>query len=151
MRFTVRTRQVLPAGLPEVMPFFAAADNLEQITPAWLAFSLTEGAGTSVAAGTRLVYRLRLFGVPLRWVTVIERFRSDLGFVDVQVEGPYRRWEHLHLFSLHGSGVLMEDRIDYELPFGPLGALAQPLVALQLAGIFRYRRRALQRYFPGQA
>jgi ligand-binding SRPBCC domain-containing protein len=147
-RFTFLRRQVIPAPIAAVADFFAEAGNLEEITPPWLAFRIVEGGGVQVDVGTRLIYRLYLFGIPLRWVTMIERFSPGLGFIDVQVEGPYRSWVHSHLFSPVTEGVVMDDRVDYELPFGRLGALAQPLIALQLAGIFRYRRRAIERRFP---
>jgi ligand-binding SRPBCC domain-containing protein len=136
-------RQLIPRPLPEVFPFFAEAANLEAITPRWLAFRILQGQQETVAPGTRLVYRLRLFGIRLRWVTVIERFRADLGFVDVQVSGPYRSWVHSHVFTAVPEGTLMDDRVDYELPLGGLGRLVQPLIALQLRAIFRHRRRAV--------
>lgn len=38
----------------------------------------------------------------------------------------------------------MHDRVDYELPFGPLGFLATPLISLQLRAIFGYRRAVVE-------
>lgn len=149
--FKLLRRQLIRAPLPEVVAFFAEAANLQHITPGWLGFRIAEGGGVPVGPGTRLVYRLRLFGLPLRWVTVIERFHPQVGFVDVQVEGPYRRWVHVHLFTPLPAGVLMEDRVDYQLSFGPLGAVAQPLIALQLAAIFRHRYRVIEERFSNQS
>jgi hypothetical protein len=44
--------------------------NLEAITPPWLRFRILEASGT-LGKGSLLVYRLRLFGLPLCWRTEI--------------------------------------------------------------------------------
>jgi ligand-binding SRPBCC domain-containing protein len=36
----------------------------------------------------------------------------------MQEKGPYRTWLHTHRFSRRGSAVIMEDHVDYALPFG---------------------------------
>jgi len=118
-----------------------------------------------LARGSRITYRLRLFGLPLKWHTEIVRIDPPWGFVDVQRRGPYAEWVHTHSFRplpgadpggrsteglLEARAVLMEDRVDYRLPFGPLGLLAAPLVALQLIAIFGFRKRRVDELFPRQ-
>src|SRR5215813_11416301 len=67
---------------------------------------------------------------------------SDL--VDVQVRGPYARWEHRHRFLEEGGGTWVEDRVTYRLPLGPLGRAAHALlVRRQIAAMWRYRTRQL--------
>ena len=41
-----------------------------------------------MAPGTMIEYRLRLHGVPLRWLTRIDEWERDRRFVDRQVRGP---------------------------------------------------------------
>ena len=85
----------------------------------------------------------------LRWVTVIARWVPGVEFQDRQERGPYRTWIHTHRFQSEGDGVLMRDRVEYELPFGVLGRIAHALlVQRQLEGIFEYRRSAIERLFP---
>jgi hypothetical protein len=57
--------------------------NLEAITPPWLRFRILEASGT-LGKGSLLVYRLRLFGLPLCWRTEIVERRPPFGFTDVQ-------------------------------------------------------------------
>ncbi|HEV3377188.1 MAG TPA: hypothetical protein VG126_07895 [Thermoleophilaceae bacterium] len=52
--------------------FFADAFNLEAITPAWLRFRVVTPGPIAMAPGTLIEYRLRLHGVPVRWLTRIE-------------------------------------------------------------------------------
>ena len=67
-----------------------------------------------------------------------------LAIVDVQVRGPYARWEHRHRFLEERGGTWVEDRITYRLPLGPLGRAAHVVfVRRQIAAMWRYRTRRL--------
>ena len=146
MRVHVLERsQRLPRAPEEVFPFFADAFNLEAITPAWLRFRVLTPAPVTMAAGTRLEYRLRLHGLPLRWLTRIEVWEPPVRFVDVQVRGPYRLWHHTHSFEPDGDGTLMRDRVRYALPFGSLGEAAHALlVRRDLDRIFAVRHAVVR-------
>ena len=78
--------------------------------------------------GALIEYRLKLHGVPIRWLTQIEEWAPGERFVDVQLRGPYALWHHTHEFEPAGDGhTLMRDTVRYALPLGPLGALAHKL------------------------
>ena len=143
MRAHLLTReQVLPGRPQDVFPFFASARNLEAITPPWLGFHVVTPEPIAMAAGTEIAYRLRLHGVPVRWLTRIEAWEPPVRFVDVQLRGPYRLWHHTHEFApdpRDPGRTLMRDTVRYRLPLGPLGALARPLVARDLRRIFDHR------------
>jgi ligand-binding SRPBCC domain-containing protein len=151
MAVHVLTRtQLVPRPRPEVFAFFADAHNLERITPSTLGFQVLTPAPIAMRPGTLIDYRLSLFGVPFSWRTLIEAFDPGAGFVDVQLVGPYRRWHHTHTFEDAPGGTLVRDRVEYELPLGPLGELARwLLVRRQLEGIFDHRRAAIARHFAG--
>ena len=103
----------------------------------------------AVREGTRIRYRLRLHGVPLRWESVIAEYRDGELFADEMLRGPYRRWYHRHRFRRVPGGVEIEDAVDYELPCGPLGRLAHAVaVRRQLGAIFDYRERRMVELFP---
>lgn len=80
-----------------------------------------------------------------RWVARHRDAIQDRQFVDEQVEGPFARWVHTHLFAPVGPGrTAYTDRIDYELPFGPLGELGSGFVANKLERTFRYRHETVR-------
>lgn len=140
-RYELVREQLIERPRDEVFRFFSRADNLERITPRQLRFEILTPRPIRMAAGTRIDYRIRLFGLPMRWQTLIESFDPDEGFVDVQVRGPYALWRHTHSFSDHPRGTLMCDRVEYALPFGAFGRLACRLfVRRQLDSIFDHRR-----------
>lgn len=141
--------QHIPRPRREVFAFFADARNLERITPPTLRFLILTPGPIPMRGGTSIDYRLSLFGVPFGWRTLIEAFEPESRFVDTQLRGPYRRWRHTHLFEDAPGGTLMRDRVEYELPLGPLGDLAHALaVRRQLRAIFDHRRDVIARLFP---
>ena len=86
-------------------------------------------------------YRLRVGPVPVRWRTRITVWDPPHRFVDVQDAGPYRGWWHEHTFRADGARTVMNDRVLYAPPFGPIGRIANLVfVRSTLREIFTYRR-----------
>lgn len=140
--------QLVPRPLADVFAFFADAENLETLTPPSLRFEILTPRPIPMRAGTLIDYRLRLFGVPFGWRTRIETFELLVGFTDIQVRGPYRRWHHRHDFYATAGGTLVIDTVHYELPLGPLGTFARALfVRRTLDEIFAFRRTAIEAHF----
>jgi len=136
----LETRVWLARPRPQVFAFFADPAHLTRVTPPALRLRvLTEGA--TLAAGAVLDLRLAWLGVPLRWRAYIREYDPPYRFVDVQVRGPWARWEHRHRFLESDGGTWIEDRVTYRLPLGPLGqAMHAGLVRRQLRAAWAYRQ-----------
>lgn len=131
--------------MAKTFAFFSDPRNLELLTPPFLHFEFRREPPPIVEPGTMLEYRLRLYGVPIKWRTRIESVEAPRRFVDVQEKGPYALWRHTHTFrDLGGTSTEMTDRVEYAVPFGALGELANRLfVRRSLRQIFDYRQREL--------
>jgi ligand-binding SRPBCC domain-containing protein len=143
---TLHTSMSLPLPRDTVFAFFAEASNLQRITPPELGFEMVTPPPIDLREGTRIEYRLHLFGIPFVWQSEIQRWHPPEAFVDVQRRGPSKRWVHTHRFREEQGATIIEDEVQYALPCWPLGELVSPLVRLQLARIFRYRQQAIRRY-----
>jgi ligand-binding SRPBCC domain-containing protein len=140
--YVLQREQWFPQPMQDVFAFFADARNLEAITPPWLEFQILSPEPIVVAPGTVIEYQLRWHQFPIRWVTEIRRWDPPTSFMDVQLRGPYRLWEHTHRFQAVDGGTRMFDVVRYALPFGFLGRMAHTwVVKADLEGIFDYRAR----------
>lgn len=143
--------QRVAAPIDRVWGFFSNPANLARITPPSLRFEVHGPPPTRLERGTRIEYRIRWLFLRLAWLTRITRWNPPIEFEDVQERGPYRRWIHMHRFEPDGDRVVMHDRVEYELPLGPIGRFVHRLlVRRQLETIFDYRRRAIEEIFPGR-
>ena len=145
----LETETILPRPIDEVFAFFGAAENLQHITPPELAFQILTPTPIVMRAGKIIDYRLRLFGIPFGWRTHIVEWQPNRQFIDEQVRGPYRSWRHYHRFVECEAGTRMTDRVEYRLPFQPIGSAALPLVRHQLDRIFRYRAETIRQLLGG--
>jgi ligand-binding SRPBCC domain-containing protein len=141
--YILESRVWLARTRAEVFAFFADSSHLLLITPPAFRLRLV-GDPPALATGAVLDMRLQWLGAPIRWRAFIREWDPPYRFVDVQVRGPYARWEHRHRFLEEGGGTWVEDRVTYRLPFGPLGRAAHALVVRrQIAALWRYRTRRL--------
>lgn len=145
------SQQWLPVSIEEAWDFFSVPENLDRITPDDLSFEIQSGAGERTFSGQIITYRIRpIMNIPMTWVTEITHCVDGSYFIDEQRFGPYRFWHHLHRFSAHDGGVLMEDVLHFALPGGwPGEILATSFVRKKVFGIFDHRGRVLQNLFPG--
>lgn len=78
----------------------------------------------TMALGDTVTWQARHFGVPFRMTSAISVYEYPIRFVDEQLRGPFQRWWHEHTFlSQEHERTLMIDLVDYEPPFGPVGAV----------------------------
>src|SRR6185436_8292549 len=133
----------LPRPREDVFRFFSDAANLETLTPPWLNFEVLTPA-IVLRQGALIDYRLRLYGIPLRWQSEISRWEPPERFVDEQRRGPYRTWVHTHTFVEEGEGTRVGDSVDFDVPFG---WLVGGLVMRDVRRIFAFRSAALLRLF----
>src|SRR4029079_7658139 len=111
---TVRSIQastIVARPLEEVFEFFSEPMNLGRITPPELDFRLTSD-DVRMRNGLHIDYRLRpILRLPARWRTLITEYEPPHRFRDVQLRGPYRRWEHTHTFTAVEGGTRIDDAV----------------------------------------
>ncbi|WP_419495030.1 SRPBCC family protein [Chryseobacterium bernardetii] len=150
MKHKLFREQQLDCDLKTAWKFFSSANNLSEITPKDMGFTVvTEMEDDEIYEGMLIDYYVSpLFGIKMKWQTEITHVDFQKSFIDFQKKGPYKLWKHHHEFIPNDEGVLMRDTIDYELPMGFLGEIAHSLfVKKKLDYIFDYRFRVLSKVF----
>jgi uncharacterized protein len=132
----------MEASALELLRWHAEPGALERLTPPWERVEMIERA-PGIRDGDRGAMWVYMGPLRLRWTFEHSGYIEGRQFRDVQTSGPFRQWEHTHLFIAEGPEVCrLEDRIEYELPFGILGKfLGGWLVRRKLARVFEYRHR----------
>lgn len=149
IRHVFERQQHIPTTLNKAWDFFSDPRNLSRITPPSMDFKIISEVPDKVFDGLQIQYTVKpLLGIPLKWVSLIRGIKAPYEFADLQLQGPYRYWHHLHRFTEVPGGVFMEDIIQYELPMDRLLPwLNNVLVVKQLNGIFEYRSKVLKEIF----
>ena len=147
--YTLHTKQNLPITVDQAWEFLSSPANLKTITPDYMSFDILSGADRPMFPGQIIQYIVTpVLGIKTKWVTEITHVKDKEYFVDEQRFGPYALWHHKHFIKEIDGGVVMEDIIDYKVPFGWLGQLVHPiLVKPKLEEIFSYRTTKLEELF----
>jgi len=120
--FVLRSR--MPASAEKVYRFHAAPGALERLTPPWENATVYQQNGGIEDLGSRVQIRLRIGPLTQTWVTEHAACEPGKMFRDVLVSGPFKKWEHTHLFVADGANASwLEDRVEYEMPLGWLGRI----------------------------
>ena len=129
------------AALPEVAAFHDDPVSLVAITPPPVHVTI-EQFDRPVHAGSRVIFRLGVGPIGVRWNGVIAEYVDQSYFRDVQNTGPFGAWSHTHSFAAEADGTRVNDRVEYEPPLGFIGKLIDPiLVRPSLAFLFNYRKK----------
>ena len=163
MRHKFHTRQWIAFPRRRVFTFFADPANLPPLMPRWQRARVEKAELISppapragiVAAGVGSLITMSFRPLPLsplrlEWDAYIAEFNWNEFFCDEQRRGPFHYFRHCHSLSdeTRGSviGTVVSDAVQYELPLGPLGDLAN-LVAVksQIKALFAHRQKMLPR------
>lgn len=149
--YSLKTEQAIPISLEEAWDFFSSPLNLAKITPKEMHFVVTSdyGVDTKIYAGMIITYIVSpVLGIKMNWMTEITHVKEGEYFIDEQRFGPYALWHHQHHFKTIKGGVLMTDILNYAIPYGAIGRLANTLfVDKQIKQIFSYREKAIKELF----
>lgn len=131
-------RSEIGASPETLFAWHARPGAFERLVPPWESVRLVS-PHPGLSDGSRVTLEVRTGPLASTWVARHEAVQPGRSFVDVQEQGPFSRWRHTHLFEPTPGGSALIDRLDCDLPGGPLGELAEPWLRRKLARTFRYR------------
>jgi ligand-binding SRPBCC domain-containing protein len=135
-------RSAIHASAEEVFRWHAEPGALERLTPQWEPVEV-EQAAPGIRNGDRGVLRVRVGPFRVRWEFEHCDYVEGRQFRDVQISGPFRRWDHTHrMIPESANSCVLEDRVEYELPLGMIGKFFGGwFVRRKLEKLFHYRHR----------
>lgn len=136
--FSCSSRIERPAA--EVFAWHERPGALARLCPPWERVEILDTTG-GVRDGARVRVRTKVGPAWSEWEVEHRDYVSGVQFRDVQVRGPFARWEHTHRFEAEGAEACrLTDEIVYRLPGGSVGrALGAASVKRRLERLFRWR------------
>ena len=157
MRHRFQTEQWVPYPRERVFAFFSDPANLPPLMPDWQRARVERTAlvappavsPASVVAGEGSLITISFRAIPwvpvrLEWDAYVAEFQWNDFFCDEQRRGPFKYFRHCHRIRDDANGSVVSDAVEYELPLGMLGGLANGLVVRrQICALFRHRQEML--------
>ena len=137
-RFEVAETVPLPVDL--VWKAHEDVRLLERISPPFPVVRLKD-SNIVCGLGTQFTVRVELVGWGMDWQVKITHWDPPIGFIDEQVSGPFRFWEHTHHFMpITAESTRIVDSVKFELnPF-----VDGTLIRLGLETMFKLRMQNLK-------
>ena len=137
-RFTLSTRIARPAA--EVFAWHERPGALARLCPPWERVEVVAASG-GVRDGARVTVRNKVGPIWTEWQVEHRDYVAGKQFRDVQLSGPFAKWEHLHLVMPDGpDACTLTDTIEYRLPAGGVGqAFGGGFARRQLERLFAWR------------
>ena len=131
----------LPVSAEVAFDWHCRLGAFERLTPPWESIELLSTDGVVEGGIARL--RVRMGPLSKLWVAEHDRIVPGRSFRDVQLSGPFARWEHTHsLEPISDDRCVLTDRIEYRAPLGFLGELfGGRLIRRSIERTFEYRHR----------
>ncbi|MFQ6096283.1 MAG: SRPBCC family protein [Armatimonadota bacterium] len=139
----------LRASPTEVFEFHMHPHNLLKVAPPGVRVRIVD-APDRLRLGAEVSLETQFGSLAFDWKSRIVKLAPCEEFVDEQVEGPFRRWRHRHVFEAinEGEGVQLTDAVHYEVKFGVLAGLAATgMLRRYLVRMFRYRQERMAEIF----
>ena len=146
--YKIEKEKEIKQPLSVVFDYFNTPKNLAEITPKYFSFNILTPDPLIMKEGAVFDYKIKLFGLPSRWTTLIEHYDPPYKFTDIQLKGPYSFWHHQHIFEEKSGVTVMKDIVNYEMPFGLLGKLPYYTGVKKInESIFEYRDMVIDQIF----
>jgi ligand-binding SRPBCC domain-containing protein len=139
-------RSVIDTPAPALFAWHTRPGAFERLAPPWEHLRIVSRHG-GIADGSRVALEIRRGLFKTRWEALHRDFIDGRQFTDVQVAGPFKKWEHTHKVEpVDAERSTLIDRVDYALPFGALGAMAGGVVTRRMLDrLFAFRHRRIAR------
>ena len=143
---------VVDAGIDSTFEWFEHEGSFRRLMPPWEVAEEVR-ADDSLEVGSQRVFRFPAPGAPflkMTWVAEHTAYDPPHHFSDTMVKGPFWSWNHDHNLVESGGKTTVRDEVTYQVPFGPLGNLADRilggmLVRGRISKMFKARELRLQR------
>ncbi|MFP4333031.1 MAG: SRPBCC family protein [Campylobacterales bacterium] len=137
---------IIKCNIDELFAFHTDTNNISKISPPNTKVEILE-LDPPLKEGDIVKLKATKWLIPQLWEVQVSTLKPPSLLVDTALKSPFKKWEHKHEFKEVEDGVQMCDIIEYELPFGILGASLSNPVYKDLKHMFEYRHTKTKEIF----
>jgi uncharacterized protein (TIGR01777 family) len=146
--YTFTRQSTIDAPAEYVFNWHARIGAIKRLSPPWSPLKIISKT-PGVSTGTQVKLKIKTGPVFSSWDALHTACEDGRMFRDTQIKGPFRSWNHTHRFTPSDSGSILEDSIEFCLPFPVSHSnLAHDFIKKDLERIFRYRHTVTKRDLP---
>ena len=139
---------IVHSSIERVWHFYTDVRHLGIITPKQMDLKIVSTTSQNIVQGQEIWVSSKIFETmkirrAVTWHSKITSFK-EYEYIDEMLEGPFKKWRHLHEFRniIDGKQTKIIDEVEFELPYGILGKLFEGHAHKQLQNVFEYRKTA---------
>lgn len=134
---------LINAPAEDVFQWHTRPGALERLSPPWDPIEVIEQHG-GINKDATVLLKMKAGPFYYKWAAEHTDYQENRLFKDRQKRGPFAFWSHTHTFQPDPSdGCLMQDKIQYALPFDPISRPFVPVIQKKLRRMFNYRHTTL--------
>lgn len=115
---------LINCSVKDAFEFHSDTNNLSKISPGNIKVSILK-LELPLRKGSGIDLKIKQFGIFTSvWKLRIKNFEPFRLITDELISGPFKYWEHDHIFSEKDEKILMTDKVRYKLPLGAFGNMA---------------------------
>lgn len=130
----------LPVPPSVIFDWYKQPGAFARLAPPWRTVQVVQRQGKGIQNGARVAVQVSLGGIKrILWIEHRD-YLEGKQFKDVQIKGPFAKWEHTHLLEERpGQQTELKEKIEYEWPRFLRYAWLDRLFQRELERIFNYR------------
>ncbi len=134
-----------PCSRDVTFAWFEHRGSFRRLMPPWEVAEDVH-ADDSLEVGSQRIFRFPMGPIKMTWIAEFTEYDPPHKFQDIMAKGPFKRWKHSHIFTETEQGCLIDDDVEYQVPFGRFGHFfAGRGIRKRLTRMFRARELRLQR------
>ncbi len=136
---------LLPCSRATLFEFFARPANVARVADPSLGLKI-QTAPEVISVGARIAFQMIAMNQIQSAIHEISEYQPHDRFLEVQIQGPMKSWQHEHQFIEAGDETRMIDRIEFQKPGGIIGLLlSEGRIQEMLEENFFQREQVLRR------
>ena len=141
--FSFKYKTEIKQPLNKVFDFYSDPKNINLLTPGFI--RVTSNPDKKISKNETFTIQINVLGIKNKWEILNKKYKENELFTDLQLNDPFKYWEHNHIFKNKNNKTIMYDVINYNSKFKLLDKIF--IFHLIFKFVFYYRKKRILAIF----